>query len=302
MVAEEFLGMKTELAFLFAVSRSAARAAGVIFLSVSAFHFAHAEIVFNRVNNRIVAVGADCGEVTSELPNLKTWLNGTNPEKQCQYFATSSQSGGGCSFDVTGCLPDHPVKYHGTNPKISGPNCWNLALVMKGLVPALRYTSPNEMSYFMNSPLCKEVPANQPRQAGDVGAIRSKGPYGKDEVHGFIYVSDKLAYSKNGFSRESPYALQSVDNVYKVYGVRPDAPYAPSNNANSKSMASSGEGQMNVQVYRCRSAKDYLKQKGAMPPAMAAVLFHAERVERCASSTAFTGKPTTTIEVANLVS
>jgi len=272
-------------------------------MQIATAQLASADIQFSRTDNRIWATAPNCYEINAEIPNFRAWLRVTNPEKSCQ--TQLKPFNGGCSAELTNCLPNHPLQYHDTNPALSGPNCWNLALVMKELVPALRYTTPDEMAFFMRSPLCKEVPTTEPRRPGDIGAIRRVGPDGKEEVHGFIFISDKLAYSKNGFSKESPYALQTVKNVYTTYGVQSSiARCSASKKALNTAIPSndSKECPVQVQIYRCKSQKAYLNENRGLPEKLSGVLFHADRVDRCASNTAFSGNATSRAEINNLVS
>ncbi len=55
------------------------------------------------------------------------------------------------------CLPKQILSFYGYHNQLPGPNCFNLALMMAGLVPGLRYTDPHEISETLSSPLCQEL-------------------------------------------------------------------------------------------------------------------------------------------------
>lgn len=102
-----------------------------------------------------------------------------------------------------------------------GPNCWNATLVATGILPELRYSTYKEMTFWMNSKFCREKDLDEPIEIGDVIAIREllTGANTYSEVHGFIYMDEKLSFSKNGATKKEPYLLQSTDMVFSSYNV-----------------------------------------------------------------------------------
>lgn len=198
-----------------------------------------------------------CSVIKEQISKLSEWSEWSGRGACAQakgepWYKFSSD----CQADVTTCLPEHVKKYHGVHPDLSGPNCWNLSLVMSDLLPHLRYSSPQEMNFFMAPPLCRSLSNGEERRPGDVGAIRTgRG----EEVHGFIYVSDEMSYSKNGFSNQSPYELQTLDNVYEVYGIENADPKCLDNQMDSSCS-------MGVDFFRCSSMKEYLEEVAKEEP------------------------------------
>jgi hypothetical protein len=106
-------------------------------------------------------------------------------------------------------------KLQGLSSDYFGPNCWDAALVSGKIIPELRYAQPGEMSFWMNSPLCRQLGPDEKPKAGDIVAIRD----GKYESHGFIYLTDKLAFSKEGPDLKYLYLLQSPQTVFSSFKV-----------------------------------------------------------------------------------
>lgn len=202
-----------------------------------------------------------CKDGPAIMSSLKEWsANSGLNTLNCQIPVKLGRTQ--CRHDITSCVPQHVVKYHLSHPENNGPNCWNLALVMKGIIPSMRYTSPEEMAFYMRPPLCQVIAANEKPKAGDIGAIRTaEHSKLKSELHGFIYISDKVAYSKNGLSRQAPYALQSLDHVYKEYGVPQDG--------------------TSVDFFRCISFKEYLEKNNHIPAEIIKNFNLLSQYERC---------------------
>lgn len=191
----------------------------------------------SRGPDRRIQLRASCDEVNDEVKALRSWT--TSSGRSCSTKSLSSENGV-CVTDIHDCVPEHVQKYQDAVPETSGPNCWNLALVMKGMLPALRLTSHAEATFLVGSGLCRQVTTPQP---GDLAMIRRPDKkcgvaYEENcEMHGFIYVSEKLGYSKNGGSRKAPYRLQPNEVFYKEYGV--------------------GRGSR-IDYFRCQSREDFL--------------------------------------------
>ncbi|MFM6930583.1 MAG: hypothetical protein ACKOX6_19120 [Bdellovibrio sp.] len=225
-----------------------------------------------------------CSDGSHSVESLSSWMQRIQPGKACKVPQQSSENG--CQYDITDCLPEHVVQYQGVNSKVAGPNCWNLALVMGKILPNLRYSSPEEMAFYMRPPLCRQLKDGENRQAGDIGAIRGMA-WGLpiEETHGFVYVSEKMVYSKNGTQKEAPYSLQSMDAMYDSYGVQ-----------NKKSCRKNEipKGDMDciqaVAYFRCDSMDDYLKKNKNISPKIKNLEHDIRSRERCLEASEFSGQ------------
>jgi hypothetical protein len=235
-----------------------------------------------RSNGDIILTTSNCEELNNQVQTIAKWSKWsegkdcTVTEKKGMWLFGNKR----CVANISKCLPDHVSKYHGINPDISGPNCWNLSLVMAGILPNLRYSTPEEMSFFMSPPLCNQLKSGEERRPGDIGTIRrNRG----QEVHGFVYISEELAYSKNGYHKSSPYALQTLDNVYDVYNIK---------NTDKKCLGNVLDPtcESGVEYFRCNSMKEYLaKERKSQSKPSKEVLVQIDRADCLTSHIALNG-------------
>lgn len=215
-----------------------------------------------RDNSRVILQAKSCSEIQPEVNKLSIWSKST--DNSCE-ASTISVSGSPCKADVSKCIPkvlleNHyrddykAMKFLGPGSDFSGPNCWNFALMLSGILPALRFTPPEEMTYFMNSEFCQPVKNINDREPGDIGVIRANED--NKEMHAFVYISDKLALTKNGPSRYSPYLLQSTEEIQKIYKYESKCSYL------SKTYGSDIEKcKGHVEYFRCSSLDEYLEKE-----------------------------------------
>jgi hypothetical protein len=207
------------------------------------------EITITKEDGKLFLITNKCEDIENDLKSLKQWTQQLN--QACTYIINSEQNN--CKVDITQCVPNHILKYQGVLPDVCGPNCWNLALVMNDLLPGLRYTTPEEISSVMDSPMCRKLNMNEKRFPGDIGLIRQYQNSKRREIHAFVYISENLAYSKNGWQLINPYQLQSLEHVEKFYQL-PDDEYCKKNR-----MISNYECSKFTEYYRCISHKKYLE-------------------------------------------
>ncbi len=81
------------------------------------------------------------------------------------------------------------VQTNNSVPHISGPNCWNQALMSVSLLEVPRFTSDEEFVYLLKKH-CEQV---QNPSYGSLGRMSDK----EGEVHAFIWVSESEVYAKN---------------------------------------------------------------------------------------------------------
>jgi hypothetical protein len=121
-----------------------------------------------------------------------------------------------CDVRIDTVAPNLVKKMENVVPDYDGPNCWNAALVFAQIVPSFRHSSEAEISFWLSSPLCRELGAQEEPSPGDIVEIRQGN---RTEIHGFIYLTPELALSKNGNKASSPYYLQTPEEVFGVYSV-----------------------------------------------------------------------------------
>ena len=167
-------------------------------------------------------------------------------------------------IDVAQCIPDKIKKYLNVNPSQDGPNCWNFALYSKEIISSLRFTTPDEMSFFTDSPLCKKIGNLNEVLPGDIGAIRKvrqlkNGSKILEEKHGFIVVSKDIAFTKNGLDKRKPYSISTMEDVFKEYDVK------------NYEQCFLGKGKLPLgcndiySFFRCDSMKSYVEKNKNIP-------------------------------------
>ncbi len=209
-------------------------------------------------SGRLILTARDCKETLKTVAALGAWLERSQPvttsctvdEKDLIKNSTDS-----CSYDVTACVPESVRELHDTFPAHSGPNCFNLALYTAGLNGGLRFASEEEMTLYMSSPFCHKLGTSEKPQPGDIGAIRTHPVNGMYEIHGFVYITEDLVYSKNTIDKGTSYSLQPTEDVYRYYPVGPARkckgayPYFLEDCAHK------------VDYFRCGSLDDYWKSQ-----------------------------------------
>lgn len=219
---------------------------------------------------------ANCDSVKEHIQILAKWTKSIHRDSSCNVNAIKpKQKGEACVANVSKCLPKHVLNYQGKTPAYNGPNCWNLSLVMKEILPGLRYSTPDEMAYYMRPPICRNLAPDEKKQVGDVGAIRGVFEGLKEESHGFIYLSDDLSYSKNGFSKVAPYEVQSTEKVLSIYGV-PKDPKCRENQLDTHSDCGTA-----VSYFRCSSFEDFLKKSPELKAPTLSSVRHVIHFEQC---------------------
>ncbi len=184
--------------------------------------YADSAISVAKVGGELVLKGPDCSGLLNQARALSEWKREFASAETTSVMPTSCESvEGGYSLAVTGLTPKWAVDHQDVYPAYDGPNCWATASFLSGMIPSVISLDADEFTFHLSSSQCSEKPYSQ-RQAGDVVVIRSKSStsaLGFEEVHGFVFVTDALAYSKNGKSRTSPFALQDYQGVLSTYGV-----------------------------------------------------------------------------------
>ena len=246
------------------------------FSTCFAFCLSASALEVERRNERIFIKSSACSEVAEAAASLEQWLKVSKIHKDCPATRMSpAKVGEVCEFDITQCVPDHVAKFQSATPKEYGPNCWNLSLVMTQILPGMRYSTPEEMAFYMRPPLCRQLTNDEKRRPGDIGAIRKSASQGGTEIHGFIYISEKLVYSKNGAFPLSPYSLQDTEPMLKGYGV----PETSQCRQNTNSMMINCPAM--VSYFRCQSMDDYVKKHPSIPAELMATYKGMGQFEQC---------------------
>lgn len=236
------------------------------------FSFANAYQI-SRVNDRLIISSDKCQESLEIIKSLNDWKETTSEPNQCHFdqIRLQNENKSACEIDFTECVPKHVAQYAQTMAAKSGPNCFNLALVLKGILPALRYVPPNEISFYMQEPLCKQIAKNQSLNAGDIGIIRSESS--KNFAHAFIYISEKLSYQKKGVHYNEPFELKATSKIFQDEQINPDCGKL---NYDEKQCAWAAV------YFRCQSMEQYLEKNKKWPDEILQSLDSLNKYDACA--------------------
>lgn len=105
------------------------------------------------------------------------------------------------------------IKLSGMTPQLNGPNSWNSVLYVNGFVKTLRFSSEDELNYWLKSPHCRKVSAHEPLQFADVSRIRTY----EQDIHSMIYVNSEISFSKNTSLAGDSYGAIRSSLVHSMY-------------------------------------------------------------------------------------
>lgn len=212
-------------------------------------------MTIRKVDGHLIATDSSCRKVRELVTAVTSWSKKSALFCPVQKQSVAQSMPERCSADLSACVPSVVLALHDEVPRASGPNCWNAALVASGVLPHIRFTSPEEFRYFLNSPLCRALENGEAKQPGDVGAIRVVAPQGGGMVewHGFIYLNDEFAFSKDGAKKSAKYAIQSLEETLRTYSVPADE------RCRQNRIERNSKCNYAVSYFRCHSMAEYLR-------------------------------------------
>jgi hypothetical protein len=207
--------------------------------------------VVREPDGSLLLTGADCSILEKQVAALARWKVGLNEPAPGRVSCRCTAER--CRASITSVTPGFVNRTHGTRAGRWGPNCWNTALVASKILEESSFTAPEEMTYWMKSPLCRSLQAGEPPRPGDIVAIRDQA---EQEIHAFIHLTDELAFSKNYLTAAAPFALQNPEDVYREFPVA-EACRKPGHPA--------GACPAHADYFRCVTMEDYLPLLSAPP-------------------------------------
>lgn len=209
-------------------------------------------------NDNLFIRGTSCQELSAQAEALSTWAGKMQNAPSSVPSTCQCDVEGLCEINITHSIPDFVFQASLVKPDYYGPNCWNTTLVASGILPFQRFSIPEEITFWTHSSFCRELTLLEPLEVGDVIAIREKNESPLEdpfEIHAFIYITEELAFSKNGPETLSPISFQNPQEVFSFYGV--------TNKACQRVSGSSGACENFANVYRCESFQEHLSHHPA---------------------------------------
>ncbi|MBL7542191.1 MAG: hypothetical protein JNL11_00160 [Bdellovibrionaceae bacterium] len=226
----------------------------------------------------------DCYEIQKLSQSIRDWKQNTE-STDCKLGTI--QRSDACSIEISACLPNNIKGYIAKNPTEAGPNCFNAGLVFLGLLPNLRFSTADEVNFYMNSALCrKRNPGEQP-MTGDLGLISMAGrEQSHSAQHAFIYLSEDFVYEKPDQHKESPFTIVYKNKTFVEYGLDSNTG-TPNENPIYKGI------DRKLTYYSCISAREYLGDKPDVPDVLLKLWNEIDVVEKCFEEFTMTHAPFT---------
>ena len=213
----------------------------------------------SRIEARLLITDPSCEKLQRIAAALSQWALVRRDRHRCP--SPRLQGNEICALDISDCVPNQIFQLQGVLPKFQGPNCWNSALMLAGVLPAARFVTQEEMTFYMGSPLCRQLSEHESKRPGDIGAIRTNSQ-SFVEMHGFAYLSEDIVFTRNGLSADprdmAQYTLSSLEAVLAL-------PYmsVPLECRGNSLMDASCKNKL--EYFRCESFNNFLKKSKNIP-------------------------------------
>lgn len=227
-----------------------------IFLTLNIFNLAHSQELGISVGGRreLILTGNSCETLLKQQAALCSWKMKVtpsfipkDPDKSCQLVKK-----GKYRLAILDCLPEFAKEYQDKKLVHDGPNCWGTAMSFHKLSSKPRFMWPQEMEYWMDSPLCRKLRPGEARWPGDVINVYAPEKLSpperieKDEgnqfwdalypnrytpaptaevtgsdytgfhrlLHSVTYISDNLAFGKDSPAFDDKFYFHPMEEVY----------------------------------------------------------------------------------------
>ncbi|MGE3608271.1 MAG: hypothetical protein AB7I27_01690 [Bacteriovoracaceae bacterium] len=195
--------------------------------------------------------GSACADLIKERNEICDW------KKQIDTYSTATHEAlcislrnGRKKINIQSCLPSFARDYQEKKLLLNGPNCWGTAMSFHGVSNKPRFIWPEEVNYWLESPLCRKLLPKEKLNPGDI--INTYGPEYtnkadllerdagyifweilypnrftmalEDEYEGYTgyhrilhsvtYISNNLVFGKDSPAKEDPFYFQPLNEVY----------------------------------------------------------------------------------------
>ncbi len=117
-----------------------------------------------RTQTGLSLSGPSCSKLLEQKEGLCAWKTQLNEMTNIGNSTCNSQT----SLSLNSCLPNFVKSYHKKLLHKFGPNCWGTALYFKAMSKTPRFVYPEEMLYWLESPLCRKLENNENKAPGDI--------------------------------------------------------------------------------------------------------------------------------------
>lgn len=138
-------------------------------------------------------IGKSCEELRRVENGLCEWKKALGEQASAGSRCVRLGSGK-YRLDTVKCVPEQVKKIHALATYKDGPNCWGTALSLKGYTSRPKFVWPEEIRYWLESPVCRKLAPGEELRSGDL--ITSFGPEyrheGREELDAGAFFWDAL--------------------------------------------------------------------------------------------------------------
>lgn len=201
--------------------------------------------------NELILTANKCETLLKQQAAICQWKKKISPDFiSTELNSCQKTKKGKFQISIYDCLPDLAKNYQQKKLVHDGPNCWGTAMSFNKLSITPRFMWPEEMQYWMESPLCRKLNPEESILPGDVINVYAPEKLSKDELniedagtnfwkvlypkrltapgndngsgysgfhrllHSVTYLSDQLAFGKDSPSHEDSFYFHSMEQVY----------------------------------------------------------------------------------------
>lgn len=147
----------------------------IIYTLLLSIHFigsAHSQELGISVGGKheLILTGSNCEMLLKQQAALCSWKKKVVTNFTPAALAKSCQvvKKGKYKLTLLDCLPEFAKEYQDKKLIHDGPNCWGTAMSFHKLSTKPRFMWPQEMQYWMDSPVCRKLNVGEARMPGDV--------------------------------------------------------------------------------------------------------------------------------------
>ncbi len=195
----------------------------------------------------LILTGSNCSALLKQREAICEW------KKTEDKISTPLKESSSCKIvsgksvlSISTCLPKFTKEYHQKKLSNFGPNCWGTAMSFSQISTVPRFIWSEEMSYWLESPLCRKLGADESFRPGDVlnmyapeslmlsefkkndgsrfvealnpkryQAPKTQGYTGFQRLlHSEIYLSPQIAFGKDSPIKEDQFNFHPLSETY----------------------------------------------------------------------------------------
>jgi hypothetical protein len=267
-----------------------------IFIGLNTANAAEIKISYSHKNDLILSAKS-CQNLISQHQAICQWKKLIDPKFSLPEISSDlcrKSSDSNYHMTITSCLPDFVKNNQHKKLFKDGANCWGTAMNLKGISSKPRFMWTNEMTYWLNSPLCRKLNPGEKKMPGDLinvygpeyvfqreeesnkgnqfwealfpGRLTPSFKNGYSGFHHFLhtetFISDEISFGKDSPAQDDKFEFHPTNEIYgRPRGVECQEnqsmePYSREYQNSPKSIKGSTCDYFSL-AYRCENFTDY---------------------------------------------